>query len=262
MKDFYIQNCSQHIQAPIEIKNYIKLFIAIQDCHLNYDKNELQLKQYQICVCNTFAKINSSGLKEGLILKIIFNPKHFHTDTLMAINEQQKDLSQVLALSQINGYIIFDSNKQVVDLIAQMQKVIASNTHHQNISLYLYLQLLFIEIINSNQKKMTNEKNLQNAILKEIEQEYLTITPDILSAKFHYNKRYLSYFMKKATGFSLKQIIIHKRLEYACQLIKTTNLSIDNIMQLSNFSNKNHFYLLFKEKYQVNPGALRLNIDL
>ncbi|HEY8513870.1 MAG TPA: AraC family transcriptional regulator [Cyclobacteriaceae bacterium] len=50
--------------------------------------------------------------------------------------------------------------------------------------------------------------------------------------------------------------LLEKRLEYSHYLLKTTDMSIDEICTLSGFENRSHFNRTFKEQFNISPGKL------
>jgi AraC family transcriptional regulator, exoenzyme S synthesis regulatory protein ExsA len=52
--------------------------------------------------------------------------------------------------------------------------------------------------------------------------------------------------------------LMEKRLEYSSYLLQTTDQSVDDICMESGFENQTHFSRVFKKKYGVSPGKLRL----
>ena len=52
--------------------------------------------------------------------------------------------------------------------------------------------------------------------------------------------------------------LLEKRLEYSYYLLETTDQSVDDICMDSGFENRTHFIRVFKNKYGVSPGKLRM----
>ena len=52
--------------------------------------------------------------------------------------------------------------------------------------------------------------------------------------------------------------LMEKRLEYSYYLLETTDQTVDDICLESGFENQTHFSRVFKKKYGVSPGKLRL----
>jgi len=52
--------------------------------------------------------------------------------------------------------------------------------------------------------------------------------------------------------------LMEKRLEYSYYLLQTTSQSVDDICMESGFENETHFSRVFKNKYGVSPGKIRM----
>jgi AraC-like DNA-binding protein len=52
--------------------------------------------------------------------------------------------------------------------------------------------------------------------------------------------------------------LLEKRLEYSCYLLETTDQSVDDICMDSGFENRTHFIRVFKNRYGVPPGKMRM----
>ena len=52
--------------------------------------------------------------------------------------------------------------------------------------------------------------------------------------------------------------LMEKRLEYSYYLLQTTGQSVDDICMESGFENETHFSRVFKNKYGVSPGKMRM----
>lgn len=93
-------------------------------------------------------------------------------------------------------------------------------------------------------------------------QELLTqtngcISRQDLSAKLHYDPDYMNKIVKKRTGMSLLKYAKSFTLKESARLLAYTDMSISDIMQRLGFTNRNHFYRIFKEKYGMTPNKYR-----
>ncbi len=78
-----------------------------------------------------------------------------------------------------------------------------------------------------------------------------------LSAKLHYDPDYMNKIVKKRTGMSLLKYGRSFTLKESARLLTYTDMSISDIMQQLGFTNRNHFYANFKEKYGMTPNKYR-----
>lgn len=78
-----------------------------------------------------------------------------------------------------------------------------------------------------------------------------------LAAKLHYNGSYLNDIVQRYTGlclFDYGMTFCFKRTEY---LLLNTDLSVSEIAMQLKFTNRTHFYKLFREKYGMTPREWR-----
>jgi len=73
----------------------------------------------------------------------------------------------------------------------------------------------------------------------------------------HMNANYFSTYFKNAMGIPVSNYIIKKRLDYACRLLRTTQLNITEIAYQSGFQSTPYFNKVFKDAYHQPPGSFR-----
>jgi AraC-like DNA-binding protein len=96
------------------------------------------------------------------------------------------------------------------------------------------------------------------AAMKYIDQNFhTTITLNDLEKDLGISKFHLSKEFKKYTGSTIGEYIISSRLSYAKELLKYSNLSINEITYKSGMSNVSHFINLFKSHEGTTPLSYR-----
>ena len=83
------------------------------------------------------------------------------------------------------------------------------------------------------------------------------ITLESLSGIFHLAPAYLCRFFHQKNGISLRYYLQNLRLEYAANLLRSSDLSITAICQDSGFTSAAHFAKVFREKYGITPSQMR-----
>ena len=68
---------------------------------------------------------------------------------------------------------------------------------------------------------------------------------------------YLTRLFKKEVGFNIITYINRKRIHTSLELLKNTNLSIEEIGDLIGLSNTSYFYTMFKREIGVSPKQYR-----
>lgn len=72
----------------------------------------------------------------------------------------------------------------------------------------------------------------------------------------------LNRYFKKATGLSPVEFQIHKRIELACQIMRTTDLPMLLIADRTGFADSNYFTRTFRKVMGMSPTAYRKNKTL
>lgn len=80
-----------------------------------------------------------------------------------------------------------------------------------------------------------------------------------LSKKFYLNKYHLGHLFKEATGFTVTEYIIHRRILKARELLKS-NMTVQQVGVSVGFNNNSHFIRTFKKLVGVSPKQYQLNV--
>ena len=83
------------------------------------------------------------------------------------------------------------------------------------------------------------------------------ITVNEFARQYHYNPSYFSRLFKQYSSKTFTQYLTDCRLEKACALLKTTQLSVDTVIVRCGFSDRTKFFRLFFEKTQKTPLKYR-----
>jgi AraC-like DNA-binding protein len=83
------------------------------------------------------------------------------------------------------------------------------------------------------------------------------ITVERLCEEFDISRTKLYETVRPYTNGGIAAFIKHKRLEYAKNLLKTTEMSIPQVADAAGFSDYNYFLRLFKQKYGISTKQMR-----
>lgn len=110
--------------------------------------------------------------------------------------------------------------------------------------------------------KMQKRMNwlLYEEIISYIKQNYRDITIKQLSEHFHFHEDYFNRMIKSKTGMTYTQYVQNLRLEEAEDLLRDTELTIDDIATRVGYLNKGYFYKIFTEKNHMTPARFRKEI--
>ena len=126
---------------------------------------------------------------------------------------------------------------------------------------YISTMLILISRVYKDGSFSHKEKQSYKKILTAI--DYIDnnfnedITLDLLCEKVNYSRCYFSSIFKKCMGMSLWDYLCIKRIEYALNLIKTTDKNLLDIALESGFNNTVNFNKLFKKYTNLSPSTFR-----
>jgi AraC-like DNA-binding protein len=84
-----------------------------------------------------------------------------------------------------------------------------------------------------------------------------SVSLDDLAREFSVSKYHLSREFKKFTGYSPYEYLINLRLAEAKELLKTTDLSVEEVAYRVGYTNVTHFIQTFKKREQSTPLRFR-----
>jgi two-component system, response regulator YesN len=113
----------------------------------------------------------------------------------------------------------------------------------------------------SAQKESEERQDIRK--VKEIIGAHLDqdISLQYLADQVHLNHRYLSVLFKSETGQNLSDYVTQARIERAKQLLKDTQMKIQDIAKLSGYPNVKYFLSIFKQSTGCTPTEYRENIN-
>lgn len=126
-----------------------------------------------------------------------------------------------------------------------------------------YAYLFFNALIQSSDKARKLPGNsIQEFYIQStigfIEEHYMEdITVDDMAAALGLSRSYFSKLFKKITLKSPQNFLIAYRINKACELLRTTKISIGEIAALVGYSNQFHFSRAFKNTLNQSPNEWR-----
>ena len=136
--------------------------------------------------------------------------------------------------------------------------------HNSHIMINLYVSQIFIALariidnnggrVRKNSYKYSRKQFTMYHLLRYIDREYINIKNirDIAD-KLSYSEYYLTHLFKEKMGISIKEYLIRKKIMMACELLKTTDMSITGIAEYLNMGTAHTFSQSFKKVVSISP---------
>lgn len=94
-------------------------------------------------------------------------------------------------------------------------------------------------------------------IMNYIQANYIDVTLDDLAEKFYLSKPYISKYIKEKSGMTFGELVKKIRMKKAKALLKSSNMTVENIALTVGYQNVEHFNRMFKKAYNMTPVQFR-----
>ena len=187
---------------------------------------------------------------------VVHGEKHIGQSTVLAIGYKTEDPS--LEFNEV----LECNDVQVLKLLENIRREIARKEYNYNKAIECYTSLILTllkRLIKANQQEVP----IVHYVINYIDEYYRTpINLKDLAAIANYSADHLRILFKQYTGMSPKEYILQKRLNHAIKLLKTTDLSVNEISQECGFEYASHVIKFLKQKTNLTPKEIRNNPEL
>lgn len=97
-------------------------------------------------------------------------------------------------------------------------------------------------------------------MLNFIQTHYQNVDLDIVAEQFHLSKPYISKYIKEKSGKTFGEHVTNIRMKRAKTLLKSGNMTAENIAEAIGYPNVEHFIRLFKKVNGVTPMQYRHDV--
>ena len=145
-------------------------------------------------------------------------------------------------------------------------KMMASENYSDNMnrhqSICYYMFLIFCKVGEYAAKKAESRNDSYYEMLSTVRNKiysrpYEHRTAESSAHEVRMSVSNFQHLYKKYFGVTLFQDIIRSRTEYACMLLKSTNLSAVEVAQKSGYNHYAHFVRQFKQTMGISPSEFR-----
>lgn len=269
-KLFTIRPNTRFIAFPKYSHNYVEIIYMCSGSqrHIINDTAEIELKKGEILLLNQHAshQTDATGI-DDIAINLIVLPQFFNTAIEMIGSDNK--ISQFL-FSGLTGkgheisYMHFNVS-DVLPVQNLMENLIWSVVNRQpnrrNIN-QITMGLLFLQLLGLTDRLIAGEADtvadtVVMAAMTEIEQNYPRASLNNVAKRCNVSAAYVSSTVKDTTGKTFKEHLMEKRLTKAATLLKSTALSVGDIIVMVGYENTSYFYRIFTEKYGMSPKAYR-----
>lgn len=267
-----IRKHTRFVNFPRHKHNYIEFNYVYQGKLTQIiDNKEITLQKGELIFLNQYIthEIKASN-RDDIIINFIIRPEFF--DYIITVLDNENIISKFLLTTLYTDYdegeyLYFkvSQRKDIQDLVEKIITELYTNSIMKKATIKLLVGLLLVELIKNSQDieiySIDNyEKMLVLQSLKYIEENYNEATLLELSEKLKQPDYKLSKLLKKHTKMTFKELLQGKKLSKAIELIKSTDCSIAEMLEIIGYENPTHFYKIFKNKYGMTPREYKINL--
>ena len=251
-------------------KGDIILIVAFGQGSITIDSKVINLFSGNIILLKQVGEIKYN-IKDKNEICFVKLKKEFITTQLIAQMADCPILYDFLRLdtSQME-YLLFDITMQeVVKTYLNILLYELSSTDEENYKLVKASLILFLtnlhkvhqEALIISESSMMKDYDI-GKWLKYMVDNYSTVTLRSMAEHFNFNPTYFSVRFKVLANCQFSEKLLEIKLEKARWLLVTTNLTVQNIVEMIGFKEKSYFYRVFKKQYKMTPLQYRKHYKL
>ncbi len=261
---------TRYSQVPLHRHSYLEMtYLYAGSCTATINGRRVRLDAGDVCIMDTQAihAIDPTG-EDDIVLNCLMGQKYFNAQFIGRLASSGM-VAQFLA-DALNGHNKHDQYLLFHTADVPLVRELFENAFCEYLDpgvcsedlLDSYMTMIFIQLARCYQSTKEEEchresRRYMTEVLRYIEQNYATCTLEETAERFSFHPNYLSRALKKATGFSFKELVDQNRLRQAAFLLRSTALPIAEIAPQCGWSNLNQFYKKFEAGYGVTPGEYR-----
>lgn len=268
-RHIYICKCSvgsvPHSELP-HTHEFIEIVYILSGKMIHLiNGQEYHVKQGDILFMNCGCTHEFLSGVDYTYVNILFAPERINTSILAPANSLPllflsafDDMTRDMDFGKISFHGV--ERKELEDIIFSMLREYDIQLTSWETVLENYLNTLIVKMLRKIEIGIS--LNELDDVWRELS-EYIDynlntkLTGDALARKFFYNPSYFSRVFKEKFGMTFMEYVTRKRLSSAVDLLKNTDLSIDEIGQLTGFPNSNSLYRAFNNYLDHTPSYYR-----
>ena len=246
-----LQAVHPHISTRTNLLSFLCFIVLSGEGTLSYEEQTYQLDQGD-CVFIDCRKAYSHSTSDNLWS---LQWCHFYAPFLPAVYEKYKERG---------GRPVFHPKNlaKFRELFSEVYLLASSSDYIRDMRLNEKLSMLLTMLMEESwhpEDSMVSKKRMELTKLKEYLDEHYTekISLDELAIHFFINKYYLTKIFKETYGTTINSYIIAKRITRAKQMLRFTDMTLEEIAIAVGLNGGNYFSRMFKKIEGISPREYR-----
>lgn len=260
---------TRFIDFPHHKHDYIEMmYVCKGSIEHKINEETIILKEGEILLLNTFSyhEIKQAG-ENDIAINFIIHPSFFESNfnNILGNNPIRLFLYNLLSNKEMQGEYFYFQVSEIFEIQNLIENMIFSliNKSNQNIMInQMSMNLLFMYFAENISriymlKDKLHQDILVDAVLDYISLNYRNAELTEIAQILNQSLSVLSRLIKKQTGKTFKDLLMSLRFYKAIELLETTNLTVDSIVEAVGYENNSYFHRTFKMKYNMTPLKYR-----
>ena len=257
------------VHFPLHTHNYVEFIYMCkgETVHI-IDGQRITLKQGDLLFMNQHAhqEILPAG-ENDIAINFMILPEFFDTpfSMLESTDSALKDfLVSCLTSKDIGGNFLYFSVSDIPQIQNIMENLIWNMLQSSDMKIInqVTMGLLFLTLLQHTDtikvSRRSYDQDIMFRILRYIDEEYRDASLGSFATKINEDEYVLSRIIKRNTGSTFKELLQNRRMQKACELLKSTDIAIADISVMVGYDNTSFFHRLFRRTYGCSPRDYRL----
>ncbi|MCQ1059895.1 AraC family transcriptional regulator [Photobacterium sp. ZSDE20] len=261
-----IRKHTRYIHYPAHTHDYVEICYVLEGNSVQYiEGKKCQIRKGDILFMGPGAMHEIlPSTKEDIILNFIIHKKYF--SYIFEFIDDKNSLSSffidaIFKNSTSKALIFTTFNKKPIEsLLDSIVNELTIKGSFMESKIKFLLGLLVIELIQESPyviDKKSHESKVLSQVIGHIERDLQKASLNSIAEQLKMKNYNLSKLIKKESGKTFNTLLRDIRFNKFCELIKVTNVSINEIAIEVGFSNTSDFYRKFRQKYGLSPREYR-----
>ncbi|QOG29390.1 AraC family transcriptional regulator [Enterococcus casseliflavus] len=267
---FTIRVKRRDVYIPKHRHEYIEIVYVLEGQVIqNINGQQIKMEKGDICILDKNVQHNSEALKKNDVVINMLLTADFFDGVFMNLLSDNNHISNFIvnslySMNATQKYITYHvGEKNILNIIIERLLIEYFSEETRSMSaINGYLLIFFTELsrgLTEIKEDAINMflKPLKNELRKYIKENFKNCNLKDMAEHFHFHPNYLSNLIKREFGKNLKDILMEFRMAEATNLLKNTDMTIENILNEIGYTNNSYFYKIFKKKYGCTPVDYR-----
>ncbi len=262
--DFHVFQRSNANNDDEHIHDFIELvYVLGGEAEEVVDGTQYVMKRGDLLIMNYGCRHIVNALNHLSYVNILVYPKITENDGIFfqrSFFELVERMIEGLPQGKRHDKISFvgAERKKVEDILMMILKEQDASLDLGNIMRETYMIALLVEICRKQrQQHAINVDDFDEVLLFINNNIAGNFSLEMFSRKFFYNPSYFSRLFKIKTGVTFREYLFKKRMETACGLLKSTDMSVEEIIELVGYESRSSFFRNFHKTYGLTPLECR-----